>query len=64
MPHWALCLVGPGGDNVLRPDTADLSDHCRHFAADAGGSAFSMAKSRLHGALRSEHKSCTHGHVF
>ena len=45
--------------------------HCRsvwslpcHFAADAGGSALSMAKSRWHGALRSAHKSCTHGHVF
>ena len=35
-----------------------------HFAADAGGSALSMAKSRWHGALRSAHKSCTHGHVF
>ena len=21
-------LIGPGGDNVLRPDIADLSDHC------------------------------------
>ena len=21
-------LIGPGGDNVLRPDVADLSDHC------------------------------------
>ena len=21
-------LIGPGGDNVLRPDTADLSVHC------------------------------------
>ena len=20
--------IGPGGDNVLRPDIADLSDHC------------------------------------
>ena len=45
--------------------------HCRsvwslpcHFAADAGGSALSMAKSRWHGALHSAHKSCTHGHVF
>ena len=45
--------------------------HCRsvwslpcHFAADARGSALSMAKSRWHGALRSAHKSCTHGHVF
>ena len=45
--------------------------HCRsvwslpcHFAADAGGSALSMAKSRWHGALCSAHKSCTHGHVF
>ena len=45
--------------------------HCRsvwslpcHFAADAGGSALSMAKSRWHGALRSAHKSCTHSHVF
>ena len=45
--------------------------HCRsvwslpcHFAADAGGSALSMAKSHWHGALRSAHKSCTHGHVF
>ena len=45
--------------------------HCRsvwslpcHFAADAGGSALSMATSRLHGALRSAHKSCIHGHVF
>ena len=35
-----------------------------HFAADAGGSALSMAKSRWHGALRFAHKSCTHGHVF
>ena len=34
------------------------------FSADAGGSALSMAKSRWHGALRSAHKSCTHGHVF
>ena len=39
-----------------------LSLPCR-FAADAGGSALSMAKSRWHGALRSAH-SCTHGHVF
>ena len=45
--------------------------HCRsvwslpcHFAAEAGGLALSMAKSRWHGALRSAHKSCTHGHVF
>ena len=45
--------------------------HCRsvwslpcHFAADAGGSALSMAKSRWHGALRSAYKSCTHDHVF
>ena len=45
--------------------------HCRsiwslpcHFAADAGGLALSMVKSRWHGALRSAHKSCTHGHVF
>ena len=45
--------------------------HCRsvwslpcHFAADAGGSALSMAKSRWHGALYSAHKSCTHGHLF
>ena len=45
--------------------------HCRsvwslpcHFAADAGGLALSMAKSRWHGALHSTHKSCTHGHVF
>ena len=45
--------------------------HCRsvwslpcHFAADAGGSALSMAKSRWHGALRSAQKSCTHGHMF
>ena len=36
---------------------------CR-FAADAGGLALSMAKSRWHGALRSAHKSCTHGRVF
>ena len=21
-------LIGPGGDNALRPDIADLSDHC------------------------------------
>ena len=35
-----------------------------HFAADAWGLALSMAKSRWHGALRSAHKSCTHGHVF
>ena len=21
-------LIGPGGDNVLQPDIADLSDHC------------------------------------
>ena len=45
--------------------------HCRsvwslpcHFAADAGGSALSMAKSHWHGALRSAHKSYTHGRVF
>ena len=45
--------------------------HCRsvwslpcHLAADAGGLALSMAKSRWHGALRSTHKSCTHSHVF
>ena len=25
-PHKQL--IGPGGDNVLRPDIADLSDHC------------------------------------
>ena len=36
----------------------------RHFPADAGGSALSKAKSRCHGALRSAHQSCTHGHVF
>ena len=58
-PHKQL--IGPGGDNVLQPDIADLS--C-HFAADAGGSALSMAKSRWHGALRSAHKSCTPGHLF
>ena len=34
-----------------------------HFAADTGGLALSMAKSHWHGALRSAHKSCTHGHV-
>ena len=45
--------------------------HCRsvwslpcHFAADAGGLALSMAKSRWHGALHSAHKSCTQGHMF
>ena len=45
--------------------------HCRsvwsvpcHFAADAGGLALSMAKSRWHGALLYAHKSCTHGHMF
>ena len=45
--------------------------HCRsvwslpcHFAADAGGLALSVAKSRWYGALCSTHKSCTHGHVF
>ena len=45
--------------------------HCRSvwslpclFAADAEGLALSVAKSRWHGALRSAHKSCTHGHVF
>ena len=45
--------------------------HCRsvwslpcHFAADAGGLALSMAKSRWHGAVPSAHKSCTHGHRF
>ena len=62
-PHkW---IIGPGGDNVF------AAWHCRsvwslpcHFAADTGGSALSMAKSHWHGALRSAHKSCTHGHVF
>ena len=42
-------LIGPGGDIVLQPDIADLSDHCPvipcHFAAEAGGLALSMAKS-------------------
>ena len=45
--------------------------HCRsvwsvpcHFAADVGGLALSMAKSHWHGALRSTHKSYTHGDVF
>ena len=45
--------------------------HCRsvwslpcHFAANAGGSALSKAKSHWHVALPSAHKSCTHGHVF
>ena len=44
--------------------------HCRsvwslpcHSAADVGGLVLSMAKSHWHGALRSAHKSCTHGHV-
>ena len=35
-----------------------------HFAADAGGLALSVTKSCWHGALRSAHKSCTHGHMF
>ena len=54
-------LTGSGGDNVLRLDIADLSDH---FAADVGGLALSMARSHWHEALRSAHKSCTRGHVF
>ena len=44
--------------------------HCRsvwslpcHFDADVGGLALSMAKSHWNGALRSAHKSYTHGHV-
>ena len=44
--------------------------HCRsvwsfpcHFSADVGDLALSMAKSHWHGALRSVHKSCTHGHM-
>ena len=44
--------------------------HCRpvwslpcHFATDVGGLALSIAKSHCKGALRSTHKSCTHGHV-
>ena len=35
-----------------------LSFRCRRWRF------VSMAKSRWHGALRSAHKSCTHGHVF
>ena len=27
-PHKYMYLIGPGGDNVLRPDIADLSNHC------------------------------------
>ena len=34
-----------------------------HFAADAGGSALSMAKSHRHRALGSAHRSCTHGYL-
>ena len=48
-------LIGPGGDNVLRPDIADLS----HSTADIGSLALSMAKSHWHGALRFAHKSYT-----
>ena len=34
-----------------------------HFAADAGGRALLVAKFHLHGALRSAHTSCKHGHM-
>ena len=37
---------------------------CLIIALDARGSPLSLAKSRWHGALRSAHKSCTHGHMF
>ena len=44
--------------------------HCRsvwsllcHFAVGIECLVLSMAKSHWHGALRSPHKSCTHGHV-
>ena len=44
--------------------------HCRsvwsllcHFPADFGGWVLLMAKFHWHGALRSTHKSCTHGHM-
>ena len=50
--------------NVLRPDIADLSNRCRHFAADAGGLALSMAKSHWHGALCSTHELYTRPRVL
>ena len=34
-----------------------------HSTADVGGLALSIAKTHWHGALRSSHKSCSHGHV-
>ena len=34
-----------------------------HFAADAGGRALLLAKFHWHGAFRSAHMCCTHGHV-
>ena len=34
-----------------------------HFAADAGGRALLLAMFHWHGALRSAHTCCTHGHV-
>ena len=53
-------LNGPDGGSVLWFNIADLSDHC---SADAGGRALLLAKFHWHGALRSTHTCCTHGHV-
>ena len=56
-------VTGPGGD-VLRPDIADLSDLCPVIQLQTlEVCLLSMAKSHLHGALHSAHKSCTQGHV-
>ena len=56
-------LSGPDVGSVLWLNIADLSNHCCHFSADAGGWALSIAKFHWQGALRSAHKSCTHGHM-
>ena len=45
-------------DNVLRLNIADLSDNCRHSAAEVGGLALSVAKS--HGMEHAPHTRAVH----
>ena len=61
-PHKRL--TGPGGDNVLRSDIADPSDHCPVVSLQTLEVWLCQWPSLAGMEHCTPHTSCTHGHVF
>ena len=56
-------LIGPGGDNVLGPDIADLSDHCPVIPLQMLEVWLCQSPSLTGMEHCTMHTSCTHSHV-